>query len=291
MKKIFVSGATGNVGQATIKHLLALESGHQIIAGVRSIAKAKNLLPKLSRLEYRQFDLTKAETCRKALTGIDILFLLRPPNISKVSRYFDPLIKIMRQQAIEEVVFLSVQGADKNKIIPHNKIEKILKNSNLNYVFLRPSYFMQNLTTTLADEIRQNNRIFLPSGNMQVNWIDVEDIGQAAAIILTDFSAHQNKIYELTSHENLDFMAVSNILAKVLERPIEFQSPNLWQFYYNMRRKKMPFSMILVMILLHYGKLHKRAPNTTNDLQTIIKKEATSLYDFIVREKEQLMPL
>ncbi|MEZ5024288.1 MAG: hypothetical protein R2728_13685 [Chitinophagales bacterium] len=49
---------------------------------------------------------------------IDLLFLLRPPHISKVDEYFQPLFRSAKNNGIDKVVFLSVQGAEKSKMIP-----------------------------------------------------------------------------------------------------------------------------------------------------------------------------
>jgi hypothetical protein len=53
------------------------------------------------------------------LKNIDVLFLLRPPHISEVETYFNPLLQSAKENNIKKIVFLSVQGAEKSKIIPH----------------------------------------------------------------------------------------------------------------------------------------------------------------------------
>ena len=49
-----------------------------------------------------------------------------------------------------------MQGVEKNKIIPHHKIEKLIVVSKIPFTFLRPAYFMQNFTTTLSNDILNN---------------------------------------------------------------------------------------------------------------------------------------
>jgi len=63
---------------------------------------------------------------------------------------------------VNQVVFLSVQGAEKSKVIPHNRIESLIIEYGMEYIFLRPGYFMQNLTTTLLPDIIKRRQIFLP---------------------------------------------------------------------------------------------------------------------------------
>lgn len=67
-------------------------------------------------------------------------------------------------------------GIEKNPIVTHAKIEKILKNSGIPYTFLRPSFFMQNLLSQHGDKLRNEKIIEVPAGNRKTNFIDVRDI-------------------------------------------------------------------------------------------------------------------
>ena len=128
------------------------------------------------------FDFEQPDTFDNALKAIDTIFLLRPPHIDDIEKYFRPLIQKIKEHNVKELVFLSVQGAEKSKVIPHNKIERLIQEYKLDYVFLRPSYFMQNLTTTLLDDIKTKRQVILPSGKAKFNWIDIENIAETSAV-------------------------------------------------------------------------------------------------------------
>lgn len=51
MKKILITGATGNVGHEVIKCLFELKTGNKIVAGVRNIQRAKKQLL-FEKIEY-----------------------------------------------------------------------------------------------------------------------------------------------------------------------------------------------------------------------------------------------
>ncbi|PKP36404.1 MAG: NmrA-like family protein, partial [Bacteroidetes bacterium HGW-Bacteroidetes-15] len=139
MKRILITGATGNVGIEVIKYLFKEQSSNQIVAGVRDIDKARLLFGNYPSLEYTQFDFENNNTYTRALSNIDTIFLLRPPHISDVEKFFKPLISKIKESEVKEIVFLSVQGAEKSSIIPHNMIEKLIKEAKIDYIFLRPS--------------------------------------------------------------------------------------------------------------------------------------------------------
>lgn len=55
----------------------------------------------------------------------------------------------------------------------------------LPHTFIRPSFFMQNLSTTHREDICQRNDLFIPAGNAKTSFIDTADIAAVAAKVLT----------------------------------------------------------------------------------------------------------
>lgn len=284
MDRILITGATGNIGLEVINYLTELKSSNEIIAGVRNIEKSKQLISGKNRIEFVEFDFENPETFNIALKNIDRVFLLRPPHISDVEKYFKPLIESLKKNNIKQVVFLSVQGAEKSSIIPHNKIEKLITSNDLEYIFLRPSYFMQNLTTTLIQDIREKRQIILPSGNAKFNWIDIKNIGEACAILLEKFSEFKNQAIEITGYENENFKTVVDLINQQIEKNISFKSVNPLIFYRVKKKSGMAKGMIIVMLLLHFLPRFQKEPNISNFYENLTGKRPTYLKEFIERE-------
>jgi uncharacterized protein YbjT (DUF2867 family) len=291
MKRILITGATGNIGTEVVRSLINLNTEDRIILGVRNIASAKQLFIDLPNIEYREFDFENQCTLNTALENIDQIFLLRPPQISDVKKYFRPLIQRIVEKGIMQIIFLSVQGAEKSKVIPHNKIEKLIRNSNLDYIFLRPSYFMQNLTTTLLNDIKLKDKIILPAGEAKFNWIDIKNIGEVSAILLRDFDLHKNREIELTGLENLDFFSVSRIISSVINRKIEFLNVNPFRFYSIKKKEGLNSGLILVMIMLHFLPRLQKDPIISDNYEILTGNKPTSLEDFLYRERWKLNAL
>lgn len=285
MSKILITGATGNIGAEVIKYLSQFNASHSIIAGVRDIEKAKNVFKSYPWLQYVHFDFEDPGTFNNALAGVDRIFLLRPPQISDVDKYFKPLIEAVKVNGIKEIVFLSVQGAEKSKVIPHNKIERLIVSSGLDYVFLRPSYFMQNLTTTLISDIRSKRQIVLPAGKAKYNWIDIENIGEVAAILLDKFIGHKNQSYELTGTENENFETVVSLINGSIKNPILYNNVSPFKFYTIKKREGMVSGMIIVMIILHFLPRFQKPPRISDFYESLTGKKPTDLKSFIEREK------
>ena len=288
MKRILVTGGTGNIGFEVIRYLMKSDSDCEIVAAVRSVEKAKKKLQDDPSLSLIPFDFENTDSFKTAFTGIDILFLLRPPHISEVEKYFRPLLNSAKEHGIDQVVFLSVQGAEKSKVIPHNKIERLIEELEFNYIFVRPSYFMQNLTTTLLPEILNERSITLPSGSAKFNWIDIRNIGEATAKLILDFKDYQNKSFEITGSENENFTEVARLITEITGEKIRFQSMNPIRFYFKKRKEGMESGFAMVMTLLHFLPRFQNEPFISYNYHLLTGKHPTTLRDFIQRETEKL---
>ncbi len=271
MENILITGAGGNVGTEVLKHF-APASHQRVWLGSRN----QNASP-----DSLYFDFKDLPNSIASLDKIDVLFLLRPPDIADVKKYFAPLIHACKERAVKHIVFLSVQGADTASFIPHAKIEKLIVESAIPYTFIRPSYFMQNLTTMLLGDIKNKRRIFLPAGKAPFLWVDVADIGAAIAKVLEDVRLHQNKIYTITGSSLVNFGSVADLISNELKEKVTYISPNLIRFYFAKRREGMSSSYIFVMIMLHYIARFQKPPSIHPDFKLLVKRNPATLTEFI----------
>lgn len=288
MKTILIVGASGNVGQAVI-HGLHEQYAEQfrMIAALRNPDKELSVFAVYNNLEYRRFDFEDFASMQVALKGVDMVFLLRPPAIAKVKKYFHPLIDAIEEAGIQALMFLSVQGAEKSSIIPHHKIENYIRQKNIPYIFLRPSYFMQNLTTTLKKDIQEKQQIYLPAGRAKFTWVDVADIGKVAAVLLAEFEDYKNQAIEITGDDQANFETVATLLSKHLKHEIKYRSPNLWSFYWSKRKEGMPSAFVFVMIMLHYLPRFQKVAPLSDAIIQLTKHAPKSLDHFIQEHLEE----
>lgn len=284
MTNVLVTGATGNIGKEVV-HFLSKYSKLHIKAGVRDVGQSQRLFETEYNIAYSHFDFENKTTFKRVFVGVDILFLLRPPHITDIQQVFAPLLKEAKNAGVAKVVFLSVQGAEKSKVIPHNKIEGLIRALGFDYIFVRPSYFMQNLTTTLLAEIKNNNQITLPSGRGEFNWIDTEDIGKFIAKIISEFDQYKNQAFEVTGIENLNFYQISELLTESLGRRITFKSMNPLSFYLRKKREGMSHDFAIVMTILHFLPRVQSSPNKSANFEEIVGEQPQNLRAFIEKNK------
>ncbi len=81
MKRILITGETGNVGLEVVR-ALHQRGGVEVRAGVRDVVGSDAALRAYPSVRRVPFDFRDAATYDAALAGCDSLFLLRPPQLS-----------------------------------------------------------------------------------------------------------------------------------------------------------------------------------------------------------------
>ena len=273
---ILITGATGNVGRelASLLH----SQGHPIRAAVTS-AKSAQSLP-YPDIPWTLFDFDQPATYAAAFAGVDRLFLMRPPHISDIDRSIKPVIEFAASVGVRQIVFLSLIGAESNRVVPHAKVEKILQAGVTPYSLLRCGFFMQNLSTTHRQDIVEHNDIFVPAGKGKTAFIDVRDIAAVAAKALTE-PGHENQVYPLTGSEALNYYQTAQIFSQVLERPITYSSPTPWRFAWRMWRRGNPLSYVGVVSAIYMTTRFGMAEGVTPDAAKLLGRPPRSMRQFI----------
>jgi uncharacterized protein YbjT (DUF2867 family) len=271
---ILVTGATGNVGLEVVKGLVA--AGTSVRGAVTDPERARAVLP--SDLEIVRFDFTDANTFRAALENVQRVFLVRPPQMSN-AHAFKPFLEAARAMGVTQIVFLSLLGAQKNRVVPHRGIEDAILELGLGHVFLRPSFFMQNLSAQHRDDIRLRDRIAVPAGNGKTSFIDARDI--AAVGVHSLLSGEVNVAHDLTGAEALTYAQVAALFTEVLGRPIRYTHPNIVQFALNERAHAVPWAFIAVMIGIYSVARFGAAGRVTDDVRRILGRDPISMRQFI----------
>jgi uncharacterized protein YbjT (DUF2867 family) len=273
--EILVLGALGNVGAEVVK---ALQK-----EGVPF--RAADLFPEKlherfgAEVEAVPFDFGNKETYAGAFQGIRKMFLMRPPQIADIKKYMVPALEAAKAAGVKQFVFLSLIGIEKNKVVPHYKVEQWLTASGLDYTFLRCSYFMQNLNTTHLAEIRDQDEIFIPVGDAKTSFLDVRDIGAVAALALTR-SGHEKKAYDLTGSEALDYYQVADLFTKILGREITYRNPSSVSFFNRQRRtSNLMFAMVTTWL---YDNTRKgMAAEITGEVKRLLGREPIRMEQYI----------
>lgn len=273
-RTILVTGATGNVGAALIDQLRGRDA--RVVAAVRDTERARRRFR--AGVEYAPFDFARPETYG-AFAGVDRLFLIRPPDIADVRRVIAPAIDAARRAGVRHVVFLSLLGVERNPIVPHHRIERLLRESGMAWTSLQASYFMQNLDTIHREDLRRGE-IMVPAGAGKTSFIDVRDIAAVGALALTE-GGHEGRGYPLTGARALSYSEVARQFTAVLGRPIVYRDPSPLAYARHMRAQGHPWPFVLLTIALYTTARLGLAAAVTDDLPRLLGRPPTSLRRYI----------
>ena len=126
-----------------------------------------------------------------------------------------------------------------------------------------------------------------PSGKAKFNWIDIENIGEAGAILLDKFDIYKNQSIEITGLENENFEKVTELINNTIDNPIKYRNVNPLRFFRIKKREGMVKGMIIVMILLHFLPRFQKEPKISDFYEQLTGKKPTDLKTFIERERKQ----
>ncbi|GAB3790653.1 SDR family oxidoreductase [Spirosoma horti] len=293
VERILLTGVSGNVGQEAL-HELSKRPNRKLfslVSGQRDRTKLTKTLNGLAD-EVVYLDFADPASFDPALKGISRVLLIRPPQLADVDKFFRPFISAMYRAGIRQVVFLSLQGVENNPVTPHHKIEKLIVEAGLPYTFLRPSFFMQNLSTTHRDEIRFRNEIFVPAGNGRTSFIDVQDIGEVAALALTSqTSEFMYRSYELTGSEALTYFEIAQVLTDVLGRKITYQNPSILRFIWQKWQKEtIPLGFTMVMVALYSVAKLGKAAALTQETERLLNRSPRTFRQFAEANRSVWIP-
>ncbi len=183
---ILVTGGTGLNGGELLRRLSA--RGVRVRAMVRSIARAGGI-SSLPQVEIVAGDMARPETLAEPLRGVDRAMLISSSNAAMLDVQ-SSFIDAARKAGVKHVVKLS--GIE-----------------------FMPAYFRQ------VPAIVAKGALFLPMENAKIASIDVGDIAEVAAAVLTG-SGHEGKIYPLTGPEALTMAEVAEKLSAATGKTIRY---------------------------------------------------------------------
>lgn len=279
---ILVTGATGNVGRAVVGALLAAgESVRAAVGSQRELDLIPDLFPAAgSRVRGVVLDFTDPTTW-SAYEDVGRVFLMRPPHLGRPRSQMLPSLEAMSAAGARHVAFLSLQGAGRNRVVPHATLEKWLRSSGLGWTFVRASFFMQNLTTTHVADIRDRDEIVVPAGHGATAFVDAADVGAVAAAALLDPTAHHARIWTPTGPQALTYHQIAEILGAILERPIHYQAPGAIRYALHAHRHLgMPVPMIAVTTAIYTAARLGQADALTDDVAMVLGREPVPFDQF-----------
>ena len=234
---ILLTGATGKTGGAVAESLGKL--GVPFRAIVRDETKA-NSLKKLGA-EIAVGDLSDRTFLDQALEGVTKAFLVLP-NIENQEAMEIQFVDACVAKGNIHLAYLSsmesIPGCTTTVTKMHVRVEEHIRNSDLAYTMIRPTFFMQ-LFIGSAAKIKETGNIVMPTADGTVVPTDVRDVGDVVAKVFTE-DGHEGQSYDITGPELITIGEVAARFSKVLGKEIKHVSPPMGAYSDVLRKVGFP---------------------------------------------------
>jgi len=190
---IGITGATGQLGRLVVTQLKAKVPASDIVALVRTPAKAADL-----GVAAREADYSKPATLANALTGIDALLLISSTEFGQREAQHRAVIDAAKKAGVKRIAYTSILHADTSAIdlaAEHRATEAAIKASGIAYTFLRNGWYTENYAAGIGGAVA-GGALIGSAGDGKISAAARADYAAAAVAVLTG-AGHDRKAYEL----------------------------------------------------------------------------------------------
>ncbi len=224
-----ITGITGTVGGAVARALLS--AGQRVRAVVRDASKARSWADLGCEVAIADMEDAAALTC--AFTGATSVFVLPPPvfdpepgfpEARAVIRGVSRALSAARPAKVVCLSTIGAQAAQSNLLSQRALMEDALSMLPMPITFLRPAWFMENLSWDIA-QARDHGVIpsFLQPLDKVMPMVATADVGRVAAeLLLQDWAG--KRVVELEGPERVSQEGIAAELSKALHRPVRAEA-------------------------------------------------------------------
>ena len=220
---IAITGATGQLGQHVIEHLLKIVSASQIVAIVRNPAKADALSKQ--GITVRQADYTDQAAFTAALTGVEKLLLISSSEVGQREPQHKNVINAAKAAGVKFIAYTSLLHADKSPLglaNEHVATEKALADSGIPFALLRNGWYTENYLASAPPAIEHG--VFIgAAGDGKIAAATRADYAAAAATVIAQ-DGHAGNVYELAGDSAWTLSELAAELSKQSGKPVTYQN-------------------------------------------------------------------
>ncbi|MFI0820176.1 NAD(P)H-binding protein [Streptomyces sp. NPDC021098] len=236
-----------------------------------------------SRSSRTRFDWSDPGGWDAALRDIAVAYVVAPPVPGPAHEF------VARAEAagVRRLVLLSGRGADtwgdSAFGLDMRSAEDAVRGSALEWTVLRPSNFAQNFDEDVFHAPLVAGELALPAGAVPEPFIDVDDVADVAAAVLTEPGRHAGRVYELTGPRALTFGEATQLISRASGRPIAYRRISPVEYAATLVEEGLSedaaHHVAEMFVLMERGVIAA----TTDDLATVLGRPPRTFEDYVVR--------
>lgn len=291
MPKLLVTGASGQLGQNVLTHLVETIkiAPADIVAGTRSPEKLADWAAK--GIETRKVDFDDPDLAA-ALAGIDRVLIISTDDVTTPDKRLEQHKKAVaaaKKAGVGHLVYTSMPNPD-DSLIPfapdHLGTEEAIKATGIGYTILRNAWYAENLLQTLPQAVT-SGQWFSASGDGRMGYITRDDCARTAATALAS-STTDSETYTLTGPDGLTASVIAETLSDVMGKPVAFIPVTDEQAIEGMVGAGMPRPVAEFVSTFDANTRAGKIDIVTNDVETLTGKAPMDIRAFFEANKAAL---
>ncbi|WP_338571472.1 SDR family oxidoreductase [Arachnia propionica] len=221
---IALTGVTGKLGGAVASGLQDLAPRLRLL--VRDAGRVPRLEGDVAVMEYGD-----AEASRKALTGVDVLFMVSAGESSDRVRQHQVFVDAAATAGVGHIVYTSFLAAAPDATFTlardHWHTEQHIRESGMAWTFLRDSFYLDFFPEIVDEQGVMRG----PAGSGRVGAVARQDVARSAVAVLRDPSSHAERTYDMTGPETLSLTDMARIIGQTQGRKVTYREETVEEAY------------------------------------------------------------
>ena len=195
MGKLLLTGVDGNLGRQAALNLLKLVNKEKVIFCGYNEASLKEF--QNQGIETRVTNFNSADGLSEAFVGADKVALISMPFVGvKRQNAHKNVVDAAKKAGAKQIIYTSLVNAadEKNpsvEKIDHAYTENYIKNSGLDYIFLRNSQYAEAMITNYFTFVKMGGVLKNSQGDGKMAYISRKDCAKAVAYALASKDYHE----------------------------------------------------------------------------------------------------
>ncbi|MFH8989149.1 NAD(P)H-binding protein [Streptomyces sp. NPDC017940] len=260
---VLVLGATG-------------KTGRRVVARLRD---AGRIVRAASRSAETHFDWMDRATWASALDGMRALGLVAPPDPEPIADF----VAEAEAAGVRRFVVLSGRGVHRYGMAFEPSLaeaERAVREADVDWTLIRPNSFAQNFAEDLYAVPLRAGLLTLPVGAVAEPFIDVEDVADVMAALLTE-EGHTYRTYELSGPRALTFAEVTAEISAVSGRPMRFEAVTAERYVADLTAGGMPEEAARSLAHGHVFLSEGHNTEPTTDVRYILGREPRDFSEYV----------
>lgn len=290
--KIFVTGASGQLGQLVIQHLAGRAvDPKRIVAGTRSPEKLGSLLA--AGIEVRKADFDDLPGLTAALKGASTVLIISTDALDGT----DTRLKQHRNAVsaavaanVKRLAYTSVPNPDGSLLSfapDHLGTEQAIKATGLPYVIFRNGWYQENLLRALPHAL-QSGQWPSAAAEGRTSYVGREDIAAAIAAALAT-STPDSRTYTLTGSEALSTQEIAALASAATGRPLRVAHVSGDQLAAGLKAAGVPEIFVAVLLSIEAETRAGHLSLVTDHVESLLGRAPRPLAEYLQQAKHALV--